>query len=317
MMKNLLICQTPFQLILARSILGGRNDYDLLLILEKNSNYEKIEHYVRYFVDNNIDVKCLEINNSGIFSLKSLFCINLFLKNNLDKEYNHIYFSSIHNLYIQLIISIVRFKQINTFDDGIGNINKEGVFYSDYLSLKSKIIRYFFKIKFDINKIKKQTKSHYTIYKGIDNIVENCTYVDLFGGVDTNAIDKYEEVSIFIGQPLEAIDTDIDYTCLKDFMSKKGISLYYPHPRENLNVEFNKITSPLIAEEYIINFLRENPNLKINVYGFFSSVLFNVISIHRIKVYALSDNLMSKKYSFLYSMLNDMGGIVLNIEDSI
>lgn len=318
--KSLIICQTPFQLILARAIMGDRVDYDLLIVIENNSNYEKIKYYVNFFKNKNINIKILKVNNRGVFAFKSLFEVYLYVRKNLKEKYNIIYFASIHNLYIQSIISMLDFNTIETFDDGTGNINRDGVFYVSRYGFKNKILRFIFKIEYNIERIKLETKLHYTIYQGVGNIVEDCKYINLFKkniNLNLNQYDQSDEISIFIGQPLELIKTKIDYDILSTFVNKTKIDYYYPHPGETSIIECKKIISPLIAEEYILNLLEENPMLKINIYGFFSGVLLNIISLQRVKVYALHDDVMYKKYYFLYSMLSDMGGILLNIEDSI
>ncbi|WP_168405688.1 glycosyltransferase family 52 [Acinetobacter indicus] len=317
MINDLVICQTPFQLVLARSIMAERSDYELLIVCEKETNLYKLDYYISFFRINKIKINIMEINNGGCGSLKSLLMMRKYIKEKLKQSYTNIYLAGIHNLYIHKIISVLRFNNIITFDDGVGNINKSGVFFLEKKSFKNKLIRFIFNIKFDIDLIKIKTKRHYTIYNNVDNIVENCKFINLFSDKENNLKPSFcgKEFSIFIGQPLEHINTNITYTDLENFLRIKEVNLYYPHPRETYNLNYNKVDSLLIAEEYIINFIRENPTVKLKIYGFFSSVIFNIISINSIDVYVLTDDFMIKDYSLLYSMLNDMGGILINIKD--
>lgn len=318
MIKNLLICQTPFQLILGRAILGDRTDYEILIVLERNFNKNKIENYTRYFKEKKININYLMINNKGFGSIKSLMDILPYLKKRSMMKYDAIYFASIHNLYIHYILSFVSFNKLITFDDGTGNINKSGIFYINKSNFKNKIIRFIFGIKFDLNIIKSIIEYHYTIYRNIDNIVENCKYINIFKNEDNiNTLENKNstKISIFIGQPLENICTKINYNRVNDFINKKKVNFYYPHPREICNLQCNKVVTPLVAEEYILNLLRDNPNLCIDVYGFFSSVMFNIISVTRVNVFALYDESMKNKYSDLYCLIQSMGAELINFED--
>src|SRR5690606_28199968 len=135
-----------------------------------------------------------------------------------------------------------------------------------------------FNIKYSLSRIKKETVCHYTIYKGIENVFDKCEYIDIFGlekNILYNSKSFVNEISFFIGQPLESLKTNINYIQVENFIKLNSIDFYYPHPRENSSLKCNKVNTLLIAEEYILNLLKENPTLKIKLYGFFSSTILN------------------------------------------
>ncbi|MDR8330442.1 polysaccharide biosynthesis protein, partial [Acinetobacter baumannii] len=74
-------------------------------------------------------------------------------------------------------------------------------------------------VEFNLNKIKKISRKHYTIYKGIQNIVEQTEYISIIEKKEDNRnISVDQEIKIFLGQPLKDIDKNFDVLALKKLL---------------------------------------------------------------------------------------------------
>ncbi|MFX5344515.1 glycosyltransferase family 52, partial [Acinetobacter baumannii] len=78
----------------------------------------------------------------------------------------------IDNKYTHKILSTVNFKNLYTYDDGAANVVKNSIYFKQTFMSKLKDILFkLMGVEFNLNKIKKISRKHYTIYKGIQNIV--------------------------------------------------------------------------------------------------------------------------------------------------
>lgn len=73
--------------------------------------------------------------------------------------------------------------------------------------------------------------------------------------------------------------------------------------------DYQIVKSPLIFEEYVVQFLKEKPNVNIEVYSFTSTVLLNISSLDRIQVNHMHDNQFFKLHKSFYKFSEELFGI--------
>lgn len=283
---------------------GG--DFELLCIYY-NEN-EKYDYYYRELEKVCVNsIKFLIQSKTKVDRFKEMFNFIFFIKQNFNKKYNNVYLASIDNSFFHIFLSKVSFLNLYTYDDGSANINNTSSYYLNKKeSIYQKIILLFLGNKFSLNEILQKTKKHYTIYKGLSNIV-NCTEdINLFEQNESIVPDKV--INIFLGQPSNEFD-EINYGDALSFVQGKSVNYYYPHPREVERFDnFIYIESKYIFEDYIVKLLKEN--YLINVYTINSTAGFNVIFFNNVKVYVvLNDQLKTKFYDF-YNLYENNGAFL-------
>lgn len=315
--RSLIMCVTPLQMLIAEKIieLNKGKDFDLLVIV-LNDN-DKYKYYYQRLKEKCINALYL-ITKPG---LRGFFNdIKQINTSNLSISYQELYLASIDIRVLQYIVSKNSFAHIYTFDDGTANIIPSSLYY---LNSKPK----FFKravwrvlgVKYYVEDLKNISLSHYTIYKDVPNIIGNKIYLPIFPKIDNNNDnDKKKQIKRFyLGQPLTDISKIFDISYIEKNISKLKIDYYYPHPREKLypKGDFELIESPLIFEDYITQFLAENPDINIEVFSFISTALLNIMSLNRVYVSYIHDaqlfNLHQRFYDFAH---NSFGIKHLNLD---
>ncbi|NUF17428.1 glycosyltransferase family 52, partial [Acinetobacter lactucae] len=83
-----------------------------------------------------------------------------------------------------------------------------------------------------------------------------------------------------------------------------GVDFYFKHPREKYifkGVEY--IESNEIFESYLESYIKEHPNTQVELYSFISTVMFNVSNFSNVRLFALVDEELYQKYSYLYDVM--------------
>ncbi|MBS5188198.1 MAG: hypothetical protein KHY73_12575, partial [Fusobacterium nucleatum] len=207
-------------------------------------------------------------------------------------------------------------ENIYTFDDGTINLIKTSSYYSDKkISFLENILRLILRIKHTVSFYRKNSRLHYSIFDN-ENIIKNIEKVEL---ISNNSISKEDKnplnvVRFFIGQPLSEIH--VPKQKLVDFLNYENINYYFPHPREKLELDcVNYIATDKIFEEYIADYLSDNPTKLVYLYTFFSSVALSVKNIPRVKVISCYSNLINKKYRDAYYIFKSLGINIIDIEN--
>ena len=306
-MTNLIICMTPLQTLIAKEIIFLFPEENFDLIYVSLSGSPKDVHYyelIKGFCDRSFFIR-------EPASFLEIFLLSFFVKR-LRGNYCKLYLANIERKYIHLIASKLNFKEINTFDDGVGNIIKTSVFYSKeneifFKRLMWKIIG----INFNKQLIRNKAKVHYTIYNNIPNIIENLVTVSLFsehGNLSLSGKENREKVvTFYLGQPLIEISDKFTEQYILKALDNLQIDYYFPHPREKLipKGNFEIISTHLIFEDYLIEYLAENQTVEINLYSYISSALLNVKGLDRVNVKYIYDDCLIEKYSGFYSFVEN------------
>lgn len=299
--RNLLICFTPLQVLIASKVLVGK-DFDTLLI-----SYVDNEKYRFYFEKiSRLSRKSLffKINSTNKFfrlidmiRLKKIMC-------ELDSSYNAVYFASLDNAFLHLAISNVEFETIITFDDGSANINRNSSYFKEEdKSLLQIFISTMMGLRFNKRLILDQIDKHYSIFSGYKNIISNVERVDLYGGEDFPLPNKV--VKVFLGQPFDEMSF-VNKDKLYFFLSELGIDYYFPHPRELCSKDFvfEIVQSKLIFEEFILELLKAGNSVE--VYTVLSTAGLNVSLLDHVTVKAIRSKDLYMRYSSLYKVFQDM-----------
>lgn len=288
--KNLFICMTPFQLYFATKIIEKEKIENALIFLIDLSHSEKNYYYLdRAKKITGCDVLAYQEKNS-----KKLFKIISFLRyiflNFFLKEFNNIYIASLHDKYIHLLFKFIGFNKIYGFDDGVANINKDGLYFNDTF-IKSKIIE--------------RIEKHYTVFSGVENIVDvnRLEVLNIFDD-SRGAGSVINKVAFFIGQPYVEIFDNKNEEDINQIICDLGVDFYFKHPREKYifkGVEY--IESNEIFESYLENYIKEHPNTQVELYSFISTVMFNVSNFSNVKLFSLINDELYYKYSYLYDLM--------------
>lgn len=300
---SLIMCVTPLQMLIAEKIIDLNSDrnFDLLvMVLNDNEKYE-------YYYDG-LKKKCLSslyyISKSGVNGFVDF--IKKLKKNNLNKNYKELYLASVDSRHFQYVVSKNFLASVYTFDDGTANIMPSSLYYSN--TKPSKLKQYIWRllgVKYYMEDIKARSQLHYTLYKNMPNIIENTKYISLLPQIKSDCTGKNRIVKFYLGQPLTEIDEKFSHNFVESKLQRLKVDYYYPHPREGSypNGEFKIIESPLIFEDYIVQFLLKNRNVKVEVYSFISTALLNIKALERVEVIYIVDSLFMEKYKDFYLMV--------------
>ncbi|WP_071057842.1 glycosyltransferase family 52 [Pelistega sp. MC2] len=316
--KNLFICATPLQTLIATQIIKEENiDKSLCDIIYLAFNDNTINQ--KYFL------KFAEGTKNSIYissgrTLSTVLQLRRFLFN---QEYNA-YMANIDDTLWHYALSFIKLKKLVTFDDGTANIIPSSSFF---VGIKKPPLRGFFlKIahylmgnRYSIDKIKRQTFKHYSIYPGYTNAVPKTHYISLFDKPTPATNEK--TINIFLGTVYsEATKSQRDslrlqasvIKLLEQFTHKY---IYIPHPREDIsNIHKGIITlkNNLIAEEYILQLTQEYQN--INIYGFGSSAQFNLLNTQGINIFPVTSKLLKDSLYDTLALLENCSNPAYNID---
>ena len=310
--RNLIMCVTPLQLLIAEKIIQSKPDelFDLVLIaLQDNEKYRYYFQRVGKICQKKLFIPRGRREITSLFSL-----INGMQQKKIKTSYTGIYLASIDSRLLQYIISKNINADIFTFDDGVANIIPKGHYYSDGMqgSIK-KLIWKILGVRYTSQEIRNQSKLHFTIYKDVPNIVKNTKYISLINNVSCPDHDTMtnNNLIIFLGQPLFEIDPIFTNEYVLKIIKEIKIDFYFPHPREVDIVKgnFEIIKTNYIFEDYISKFLDDNPNIHLTVISFISSALINVSSLSRVNVKYIYDENLFKIHSDFFKMASIDFGI--------
>lgn len=307
---SLVICFTPLQMLIAEKIVAQQPSVDLIVVALNNN--EKYIYYYNNFHHPNITKQyyLFDNNKSKFFKFINIVKFNKNFK--LEKFYENIYVSSIDNKYTHKILSTVNFKNLYTYDDGAANVVKNSIYFKQTFMSKLKDILFkLMGVEFNLNKIKKISRKHYTIYKGIQNIVEQTEYISIIEKKEDNGnISVDQEIKIFLGQPLKDIDKNFDVLALKKLLVMEGINYHFRHPRETDEAFFEEIKTSYIFEDFFAKELSKYR--KVIIYTLSSTAALNIISLDNVEVRLINNDAINIRYPDLVRLFINSGAVLLN-----
>lgn len=289
---NLFICNTPFHLYFSLKIIQEFNIKNINLVFFGDKLNKKNAYYFK---------KTLNFTNRSIWlncDQKTIY-FKREISSHLERlNYENVYLASIDSIYSQLILSKIKYNNLYTFDDGTANINKKSSYYIDKRSLLKKIIYFLIGNRYEMNKIKKLSKSHFSIYHQ-ENIIKTVYYLDIYQ-YNKKLVNNYS-CNLILGSVYSEILNDI---AIKDLLFSNimmvinkfdGDIIYLPHPRDTKVIDSLAeyyLDTHLIFEE-LISTLAEKYS-KINVFSFASSSIINFNSLNS---YIFTGSIFNERYT--------------------
>lgn len=276
-MSNLLIIRTPFQAWLAERVIESENleTFDLIYFTQNDSE-EDIYYYQKLASKSNLSsYYFVKPTNPSILSsllfkvkAKSWYKIN---------DYDKILCASIDAIYITSLIRHYSNSKLITFDDGSANINTSSIYFKPDSNKRAVLYKYLFR-SLDLKKVKSRIQRHYTMYQGMENIVEPNRLIYLNNIIEKPvAIDNQQEAkTYFISAPFEEVLSSEQIQRLTNTLNNYDIDVYVKHPRERSKIRIDKPfldKKGRIAEEAIISDAQNN---EIILIGWFSTVMLNI-----------------------------------------
>ena len=185
------VCYTRLQLFIASRVIKlEKIKKPKVIYIAKSESQEDIIGLKNFFCED-VEFFYCNIKYKLPFNIIKFYFKFLFLK---KRKFDTVYIASINNILIHYILSRISFNSLKTFDDGAANIISNGQFkaYSKSSRIK-KLIELIFFINWSMEKVKKSSKRHFSIYMGLPNIIENVDYIDAFKVTDQTFKSKQKE----------------------------------------------------------------------------------------------------------------------------
>ncbi|MDO5055571.1 MAG: glycosyltransferase family 52 [Pasteurella oralis] len=305
---NLIICYTPLQVLIAEKIIEQHPNekfFGVMIYVAKN---EKFEHYSQRLAQCCSQFFSLHQHTDRFNLLKEILLLKWKFS---GKKFEKVFVASINDIQIQFLLSSIQFNEFYTFDDGTANIVNSSLYYlPEPDTAIRKLINNGLGNKYSVEKLKKLSQAHYTIYPNFPNIIENTIAVDLFQAKH-NRIEQDNVVNILLGQPVY-LDDKKNIELAEKVIKKFDIDFYLPHPREQYHLtDVEYIKTPLIFEDYIAQHFSHQ---KCRVYTYFSSAVLNVKS-ENIEVIGLRIETDNPSFIACYDLLNQVEIPVIDIRE--
>lgn len=282
--KNLFICCTPFQGMLAERIIleKGLPRENCVLFFYSSFDNEKY----RYAYEQ-LRARCL---HALFYVWKADFPRYILDAKRYFRthDWDAVYAASIDSVFVQMALSSKRRKQLFTFDDGAANIVRSGHYHREVgHTMLRKLAFWLLGNRYNSSRVKREAQLHYTVYRGVPNIVPRVQYVSLFDSEEEHA-PKRGQCTVVIGTVLREIAAPdkrvaISRNVVRHINDIQGDVFYLLHPRD-MDAQTGKaqiIQTKELAEAVIARLMQSYESL--NLLGFGSSVQLNVAASARIR----------------------------------
>jgi N-acetyllactosaminide alpha-2,3-sialyltransferase len=247
--NNLFICYTPFHLNIAYSIIKKMNHKSNILVYLPSVGNKKNKYY---YIQSK---KYYKITYSRI--IKSSYIKDFIYLNNLAKQIkdiNIVYTGNLKTMYSRLLLSIIKYNSLCTFDDGVGHYYKSPYFSNTDEKIISKI---FLRKNFYYSYLLSNVKLHFTLYpnKTINHKTIKLDYNTVCNSdLCLNISNKY---ALFLSRPLSEegiMSNEIEIDLYKKIIKCEKIDYIQLHPSEKSNkVDLPIFNDYLVVEDLIIS----------------------------------------------------------------
>jgi beta-galactosamide-alpha-2,3-sialyltransferase len=274
MTSALVLCRSPFQAYLAARVLEREHvdRFDLLYHThhdsEEDRNYfAKLSRRAEWAEYAHVPIRRFDITLHLLFRARA----RRFLR---DLGHDVVMLGSIDNLVFSAIAKKQSKARLVTFDDGMSNVFKDGVYRKPRFKGRGEFYRALFGA-YNLREARDKIERHYTIYPQFENIVPTDRLVPIENRT-WNAEQRSEGPVFFIGQPFEMVLDHEQIERLTAYLRTQAIDLYVRHPYESdvLNIGAPELDKGgLIAEEAV---LMASAGKKPTIIGWQSNVMFNI-----------------------------------------
>ena len=305
----LIICLTPLQALTAQSLIRAHapTPFDLLMLCYPEADNAKFHHYFRQTA-----ALCRQAHYAVLPVRRWAHWRSLQgLRRQLLPHYAVIFAASIDNLNVQYLLENLSYTQLETFDDGSGNLTPSGILYRNKPhSLWQRSLRRLLGVRRDTEDFRRRSSRHHTLYPGLPNIATPTVAVNLWPQQAAVANVPTRQRRILLGQPAYAQAADnIAFT--QQLLHTFAIEHYFPHPREDYRIgDANYIDSDLIFEDYLLTQIQAMPDTAFHIYHLASTAALNVCRFPHVTVHAIRPALplfRQPVYAHLYTLMAHMG----------
>lgn len=305
--NTLFYCKTPLQSLIVNKIISGlSSENNIFVIYFPNNNSQlHLKYFNRIKTSKKIFLKFDVIKFSNIMS--QLYNFFIMPKIYRSQVFTNIYFASIGDIFLSLLLKRNSNASFNLFDDGTFNLDQK--FFNEWINKDSfiqQVIRLIFIGEKPLDSYKK-LEYHYTIFPLALTDWIHCPskYVNLFPAHSlkkSHSSLKNETLRVLIGSFFtnDQAQWKVRY---ENVVKKFKSDIHIAHPgnkyeefyiREDLKSLFQaSLFENLIAEEIIFKLLKSG--YKINLYGFSSTALFNLSRFTNAVSIALDKKTLDKK----------------------
>ena len=305
----LIICLTPLQALTAQSLIRAHapTPFDLLMLCYPEADNAKFHHYFRQTA-----ALCRQAHYAVLPVRRWAHWRSLQgLRRQLLPHYAVIFAASIDNLNVQYLLENLSYTQLETFDDGSGNLTPSGILYRNKPhSLWQRSLRRLLGVRRDTEDFRRHSTRHHTLYPGLPNIATPTVAVNLWPQQAAVANVPTRQRRMLLGQPAYAQAADnIAFT--QQLLHTFAIEHYFPHPREDYRIgDANYIDSDLIFEDYLLTQIQAMPDTAFHIYHLASTAALNVCRFPHVTVHAIRPALplfRQPVYAHLYTLMAHMG----------
>lgn len=315
---DLFYCTTPLHILIAERIIEEEHISDYYVVFDGDPNSQKQQHYFE---------RLKSKARGGVFIKRSYEksplrayanVVGLLWKGSRIPKIRTLHVASLDSSIVRVLMSMFRWEQVHTYDDGAINLSP-----SAFAQMNDQddggFIKALRRCLFipTVDQLKGLSKKHYSIYK-LSNVMPNVQYISLlpekaFGTEVEPTASIEKEYRVFLGQRVYGDDRDLHLTA--KMLSEHRITHYLPHPKEDYVIEgANYIQTPLIAEDYVLNLLNEDPNCRVLLYSYCSTALINLRGLDRVDVQAIKPKGSMPLLDETFSLYANLGLPVENVE---
>lgn len=315
---NLFICFTPLQILICEKIIQNYHNEEFEFAIMQNSTDKKIEHYIKNIKSKKTTVLYLK-KNSRLASIKVLFKVKTVYR---KKYYKNVFLVTPKDFITRMILNNIKYVNLFSFDDGAANVFKDSWVYIDEnknLSFLKQKIRAVLEYIFSTDPKKsefyiKEIKEHFTIIRNLPNITKNIKFISLLDSENITLNKNLKTIKVFLGQPVYGADIKTNKEVIESIIKKYSINYYLPHPRDEYEISNAiYIKTNLISEDYFLQQIKNNQNIKYVLYGFFTTSFFTLVQIENTEINAifLQDDTVFTHKKELYNLMKKLN---INIE---
>ena len=159
MANNLYICNTPLHLLIAEKIIKSE-DLSSIIYVTKTIN-EKEQFYLKRLQRKQLNIFIIKLNVNFLFNFIKLFFYTKSFKN---ITFDNVYVGNLKTFYNRFLLFMINYKYLNSYDDGIGTLIKDGYFSNLDENFLSKLFFSITNMNFLYKNIIKNVNNQYIIY---------------------------------------------------------------------------------------------------------------------------------------------------------
>jgi hypothetical protein len=192
------------------------------------------------------------------------------------------------NHYVFALLSAVGFDELETFDDGLINIQRDSLLVTRRTDAAARAFLLAAGVRYWPEKIRATAARHYSIYE-VENVCPRAVFVQLAPRSDEVPSSTGGPVfKLLLGPPPEV--GDAVWRAVETAAKEVGPDAYIAHPRDagQRLVHLPRLQSLLVAEDYVLGRLQSEPLLRVEIYGYQSSALVNLARTPRVACYEIA-----------------------------